>query len=140
MGQRLTGPRTARVLAAVIPPTEYISGWCFFIGMRPRLIGTVLLVLLGVFTTALVIARKRGTSNDCGYSSRPSKVRPGPVIRNVILAVLVVTGAGSTPVDHDIVAQATALVVILILYVYRYTELGLAWKEPVWPSEVELAA
>ncbi|WP_144444045.1 MauE/DoxX family redox-associated membrane protein [Clavibacter michiganensis] len=66
MGYKIVGPRQARLLAAALPPVEFVAGLFFAAGLWPAVTGCVLLLLLAAFTAAIASSLLRGLENDCG--------------------------------------------------------------------------
>ncbi|KHK99419.1 hypothetical protein LK09_01785 [Microbacterium mangrovi] len=117
MGYKIVGSGTSAVLASVLPPVEFICGLMFAAGVAPTLTGIALLLLLLVFSGAIVVCLVRRTGNDCGCGSTGTKVTPMLLVRNAILAGLIVAGTFSTSPTYPgefIVLAAGAIVAAII--------------------------
>jgi hypothetical protein len=123
MGYGIVGPRAAGILASVIIPVEFICGLFFAAGVSPVLTGSGLLALLVLFTLAMSISLVRNTGNDCGCGAGAEKVRPVLIVRNAVLAVLVIGGmlppAPSYPGELIVLAVGTAAGVVIAVGSHR---------------------
>jgi hypothetical protein len=123
MGYRMVGPRAAGVLASVIIPVEFICGLFFAAGVSPVLTGSGLLVLVVLFTLAISISLVRKMGNDCGCGAGVGKVRPVLVVRNAVVAVLVVAGmlspAPAYPGELIVLAMGTLAGLVIAVGSHR---------------------
>ncbi|WP_169795537.1 MauE/DoxX family redox-associated membrane protein [Arthrobacter woluwensis] len=126
MGYQITGAGVSRVLAAVIPPLEFMCGLFFASGMLPLVPGIILLILLGVFCIAITVSLVRKADNDCGCGPKSSKVSPLHLVRNALLAALVVAGLFSPPLHYvgDYVVASCGALIIIGASIYRWRMLN----------------
>ena len=126
MGYQITGPWQSRVLAAVFPPLEFVTGLFFAAGLVPFVTGPVLLGMLVVFSIAIIVSLARKTDNDCGCSSSQTKVSPVLLARNAVLAALVVAGLFSNVPTYEgaIVIVPLGGLLVLTLAIFNYRALG----------------
>lgn len=117
MGYKIVGTRQSAVLATVLPPVEFICGLMFAAGVAPTITGIGLLLLLLVFSGAILVSLVRKTGNDCGCGSNGTKVTPRLLVRNLILAGLIAAGIFSKTPTYPrefIVLAAGAIVAAII--------------------------
>lgn len=114
MGYKLTGPTAARWLAAVLPPLEFVLGFMYAMGTNTGVAAVGLVVLLSVFSAAILIALVRRQQNDCGCGPGTGTVSPLHVVRNFLLGGLVLFGASTemTTRPDRLVVGAAALIIL----------------------------
>ena len=127
MEYRIVGPRASRVVAAAMPPIEFVAGLLFAAGFLAQLFGPILLGLLALFTVAMGTVLARGIDADCGCgSSRPSPVRPALIVRNVALGMGIVVGSWSPtePQMGEVAVTIAAAVVCVVVTTGTYRSIG----------------
>jgi|SRR5829696_5143485 len=74
-------------LAVGIPASEFAIGLLLVSGVAPRAAGIASLVLLGLFTSALVFMYRSGATLDCGCfgEAREASTPASGIVRNVLL-------------------------------------------------------
>jgi hypothetical protein len=121
-GYRAVGPRPSSVLAAAIPPLEFVAGFFFATGIAPLAMCIVLLTMLTVFSGAIVMALVRRLNNECGCAGR-SRVSSMSLLRNAALAGAIMASAFAPspayPGEPLIVAGGIGFVIIATLRGYR---------------------
>lgn len=126
LGYEIVGPRTARLLAATLPPAEFIMGLLFAAGLYPHVIGVALIVMIVGYSGAVVLSLIRKTGNECGCGARGGKVRPQVLLRNMLLTLLVIGGMNSNPATYvgGIWVVLSAMLVFIIVSTHKYKSLG----------------
>ena len=122
MAYGITSAPQSRLLAAAIPPAEFVIGLFFAAGLLPKVTGPCLLALLLIFTIALSVSLVRHTGNDCGCGATPSPVRPRLLLRNAALASMIAVGLLAPPQHYPaaVVVAALGAAVIAVMAVANY--------------------
>lgn len=127
MGYKILGVRGARVSAAIVPLLEIYSGFGLAIGAHPAVFSGLLLVQLAVYSGAILHAVGRGVDADCGCFGDSKKVSPRLLLRNAVLAGLILVALW-LPVSHTADYPWTVGVSFALLFggwaVYNYRLLG----------------
>ncbi len=125
MGYKIVGPRQARLLAAALPPVEFVAGLFFAAGLWPAVTGCVLLLLLAAFTAAIASSLLRGLENDCGCAGS-DRVSPLLIVRNVMLPSLAVAGMSSAAPAYsgEIIVVACGCLLVVVISSNSYRAIG----------------
>lgn len=126
MGYKITGAKNSRILAALLPPSEFVIGLLFAAGFLQLYTGILLLFMLSIFTVAILISLIRKTGNECGCSSSKGKVTPILLVRNGALAVLAVAGIMSSANEYIGVpfVAGCGVLIIFVISVNNFRSLG----------------
>lgn len=112
LGKQLAG-RPSRIVAALVPALEVVTGVLLIVDLVSALIGEVIALCLLLAFTALVFDNARhGIDADCGCGVAGGRTGYALVWRNVVLGFVLIgaliAGGGSTILHHHL--EATALV------------------------------
>lgn len=122
MSYKLVDARTSRYMASLIPPLEFFAGLMLASNVLPFLFASIILVLLLVFSIAIVWALSRGTSADCGCGGAGGTLSPRLVARNAVLGLMLVpvlVGGMGSPRSQDLVVAVVSLAAVLVIAVLR---------------------
>ncbi|MBB4613584.1 MauE/DoxX family redox-associated membrane protein [Novosphingobium taihuense] len=95
---RLLPPALVGVVATLLPPAEVVIGACLIVGIGPAAIPAAGLLL--VFAAAMAVNIRRGRSHidcGCGRSDLRQTLSGTLVLRNVVLAALLLPTLGQLP-------------------------------------------
>jgi len=121
---RVVSPRTARMIAAVLPEAEVLLGCLLLVKVAVVFAGTVACGLFVIFATAVGTNLARGRRIACGCFG-PSERRPlrwSHVVQNIVLAIVSLLSVymwrvqSSPPLWHSQWAATLAAAVILVTW------------------------
>lgn len=122
MNYDLVNARTARVLSSVIPPLEFFGGLLLAANIIPFAFSVLLVFLLSIFSFAMVAAMMRGNVPDCGCGVVKNAVSPLLVVRNMVLALMLlptIFKGLEAPKGEEVSIAVITMIVVVIVAIMR---------------------
>lgn len=122
MDYGLVDARTARFLSSTIPPLEFFGGLLLAADIVSFAFSVIFVLLLSIFSFAMVVTMLRGNAPDCGCGVMGSAVSPVLVVRNIVLAIMllpIILRGPDMLRGEEVSIAVIAMIVVIIVSLVR---------------------